>query len=134
VNRFLLSLLAGVVASAAVIVLTPVPGPTAGLRGGWATAGQDVAGIGTGCDRGGLGTALRTAFAPGVGYTVVAVDVTGIDAGCAGHEVSVALTDNLGSVVSASQPTPVPPGGGTVTVPLPPAAVALAARVHTLIN
>lgn len=134
VNRFLISLAAGIAAGTAVVALASLPGSTAGLGGGWAAAGQETVGGGSGCDHGGLGTAMRTSFAPTVGYTVVAVDVSGVDARCAGHQVSVALTDQSGAVSSVSEPVAVPPGGGTVTVALPPVAVAVAARVHTLVN
>jgi hypothetical protein len=130
----MVSLAAGVAASAAVVALSFLPGRTAGLGGAWAAAGQETLGGGSGCDHDGLATALRTAFAPTVGYTVVAVDVSGLDARCAGHLVSVALTDQSGAVASVSQPVAVPPGGGSVTVPVPPAAVTMAARVHTLVN
>jgi len=134
VNRFLVSLAAGVAASATVVALTSLPGRTAGLGGVWGAAGQETIGGSSSCDHDGLDTAIRTAFTPTVGYTVVAVDVSGIDPRCAGHRVSVALTDDLGAVASLSQPTLVPMGGGTVTVALPPAAVERAARVHTLLD
>jgi hypothetical protein len=133
-HRFMISLVAGVAASAAVVALTSVPGQTAGFSGVSGGARQEIIGSGSGCDHDGLVTATRTAFTPTIGYTIVAVDVSGVDPRCAGHQVSVGLTDQFGAVVAVSRPTPVPPGGGTVTVALPPVAVVTAAKVHTLLD
>jgi hypothetical protein len=86
------------------------------------------------CDHDGVGTAAQSAFEPAVGYVVVAIEVSGLDARCAGHHVTVALTDESGGVSSQSLPVRVPAGGGSVTVPVPPVQVAALARVHTLVD
>jgi hypothetical protein len=133
VQRILRPILAGGAAAAVVVLaLTGLSDPGNGMDLGGMVAGQQA--IGGGCDHDGLTTALRTAFEPLVGYTVVAVDVGGIDPRCGGLHVSVALTDQSGAVSSQSVPALVPPGGGSVTVPVPPVAVATAARVHTLVG
>jgi hypothetical protein len=128
------ALAAGAAATGAVLALTPLSEPSARVGAVWAAAGNDRLGAGSGCDHDGLGTVLRTAFAPAVGYTVVAVEVNGVNSGCAGHHVSVTLSGGSGPVGVPSQPVSVPPGGGTVTVPLVPVAVAEAARVDVLVD
>jgi len=120
------------VAAAAIILAVPF-GPPAGAGAGWAGTGEATA-VGRGCDHDGLSTALATIFEPAIGYTVVAVKVSGIDPGCAGHHVSVALTDGSGAVSSQGGPVVVPAGGGAVQVPVGPLAVATAAKVHTLLD
>jgi hypothetical protein len=118
-------------AAAAVTVLAAPSGPKAGNA--WAAAG-DPTSVTQVCDDDGVGTAAQPAFEPAVGYVVVAVEVSGLDARCAGRHVTVALTDRSGAVSSQSEPVGIPPGGGSVTVPVPPLEVAALARVHTLVN
>jgi hypothetical protein len=97
--------------------------------GGAATAG-DGASVAT-CLRRGVRAALRTGFDPALGYVVTAVAVDGISTRCAGHRLSVALTDATGAVAAQAGPLVVPAGGGTFTVPVPPMAVETVAKVHT---
>lgn len=131
-NRLTAAIVAGTAASA-IVGLATLFRPAA-VAGSLSRATRHEAVVGAGCDHDGVETAVRTAFEPAVGYTVVAVDVAGIDSACAGRHVSVAVTDRLGAISSESEPALVPPGGGTVTVPVPPVAVATAARVHTLLD
>jgi len=131
VKQFLAATAAGVAATA--IVLAVPFGPTAGIGAGWAATGE-VTAVGRGCDHDGLGTALEPVFDPAVGYTVVAVEVSGIDPQCAGHHLSVALTDGSGAVSTQGGPVVVPARGGAVQVPVQPLAVATAAKVHTLLD
>jgi hypothetical protein len=88
----------------------------------------------SGCDHDGVDTTLRTSFDAAVGYTVTAVAVDGIDARCAGHHLSVALTDAAGRVAAQGAPLPVPVGGGSMTVPVPTMPVEAVGRVHTLLD
>jgi hypothetical protein len=90
----------------------------------------------TTCHRQGVRAALRTGFDPALGYvvTAVAVDVDGIGTGCAGHRLSVALTDATGTVAVQAGPLAMPASGGTFTVPVPPVAVETVAKVHTLLE
>jgi hypothetical protein len=120
-------------AAAALVAVAWVPDPGAGIDAVWAATGQEAFSA-TGCDNDGLGTALQPVFQAATGYTVVAVEVSGIHARCAGQHVSVALTDQSGAVSSQGGPALVPAGGGTVTVTVRPVAVSAAARVHALIN
>ena len=129
VRRFLVSMAAGVAAAAAAVLA--LPAPTAVLGAMWSPG--SAAGLAA-CDHDGLGTALRPAFEPAVGYTVVAVEVSGIDSHCAGRHVTVALTDQSGAVAAQSAPAVVPPGGGSVALGVPPVAVAVAVKVHTLLQ
>jgi hypothetical protein len=132
VKRFLVALGAGLAAAAVAVVASPL-GQPAGLGAAWAAAGAEST-LGGTCDHDGLATALQHSFVPTVGYMVAAVEVSGIDARCAGHHVSVALTDEFGAVSSESAEVLVPSGGGSVTVPVPPVRVTALARVHTLID
>jgi hypothetical protein len=86
------------------------------------------------CDPDGLRTAFSTAFDPGLGYVVTAVSVTGIDAACAGHRLSVALTDAQGAVAAQGGPVAVPVGGVSFSVPTGPVPVGVIARVDTLLE
>jgi hypothetical protein len=131
VKQFFVAM-AGGVAAAAIVLALPF-GPPVGAGAGWAGTGEAMA-AGPGCDHDGLGTALAPVFEPAVGYTVVAVTVSGIDPACGGHHVSVALTDGSGAVSSQGGPVVVPAGGGAVQVPVGPVAVASAAKVHTLLD
>jgi hypothetical protein len=131
VKRFLAAMAAGV-AAAAVVLAVPF-GPTVGIGAGWAATGGEATAAGE-CDHDGLGTTLAPVFEPATGYTVVGVEVSGIDPHCAGHHVSVALTDGSGAVSSEGGPVVVPAGGGAVPVPVRPLAVATAVKVHTLLD
>ena len=99
----------------------------------WAGSGQDGT-LGSGCDRDGVGTALRTAFSPSAGYVVNAVVVDGIDPRCAGHRLSVAVTGPAGAVSTQGGPVIVAPGGGQALLGVPPVAAEAAARIHTLLD
>lgn len=125
---------AAAVAAAAVAVLAvPQRGPMAEFRAAWGAVGQEAL-EGQGCDRDGVLTALQPVFEPSTGYAVVAVEVSGIDPGCAGHHISVALTDGSAAVAAQSEQAIVPPGGGPVTLPVPLVAVEKVAKVHTLLD
>jgi hypothetical protein len=119
---------------AAGVIVSAIPfGPPGGTGAGWTgTAAATVPG--RGCDHDGLDTALVPVFEPAVGYSVVAVKISGIDSTCGGHHVSVALTDGSGAVSSQGGPVVVPDGGGALQVPVGPLAVASAVKVHTLLD
>lgn len=129
-KRFLLAGAAGV-AAAAIAVLASPPGPTA--RSAWAAAGDPTT-LAQACDDDGVGTSPRPTFQPALGYVVAAVEVTGLDVGCAGRHVTVALTDGVGALSSQSAPVVIPPGGGSLTVSVPPVPVAALAKVHLLVD
>ena len=124
---------AGAAAALAVMVLGPGALPPGGPGAVGAATGRDAA-LGTGCDRDGVRTSLRTAFSPSVGYVVNAVVVDGIDPGCAGHRLSVAVTGPSGAVSAQGGPVVVAPGGGEAAVAVPPVPAEAAARIHTLLD
>jgi hypothetical protein len=132
VKRFTVAVLSGSVAIAAGLVSSAALGLPAADHVAGSTAGEGVSA--SGCDRDGVGTTLRTAFDAGIGYTVTAVVVDGIDGRCAGHQLSVALTDAAGRMAAQGGPLPVPAGGGPVAVPVPTIPVESVARVHTLLD
>jgi hypothetical protein len=132
-TQFVTALAAGVAAAAAVMVLAIPSGTTGGAGAAWAATGETTMG-GQGCDHDGLTTKLVPVFEPAAGYVVVAVEVSGIDPRCGGHQMSVALTDGSGTVSSQGGPMVVPFGGGAVQVPVAPLAVASAVKVHTLLD
>jgi hypothetical protein len=102
--------------------------------------GMGAASVGSGrtsgasCDLDGLRTGFGTAFDAGVGYVITAAWVAGIDAACAGHHLSVILTDTGGAVVGHGPSVLIPAGGGSVTIPLKPMVAATVSRLDTLMG
>lgn len=133
-KRAALATLASGAAAAIALAVSSVAGwPSVGLGDAWA-ATSPGAGRVSGCDHDGVAGAVRTAFQPGVGYSVVGVTVSGIDPACAGHWLSVTLADEAADPAAEVGPTLIPPGGGSVTVVVQPVAVEAAEKVYTLIN
>lgn len=54
------------------------------------------------CDTDGVVATYDVAYAAGTGYTVSGVEVTGIDAACAGQTVGVTLTDTAGASLGSA--------------------------------
>jgi hypothetical protein len=129
VKRFMVAVSAGSVAMATGLLSSAALGLPAGGVGA-AAGGEGV----SGCDRDGVGTTLRTAFEGGIGYTVTAVVVDGIDGRCAGRRLRVVITDAAGRMVAQGGPLPVSAGEGRLTVPVPTMPVESVGRVHTLLD
>ncbi|MGH9042561.1 MAG: hypothetical protein ACRDZ3_20295 [Acidimicrobiia bacterium] len=123
-KRCLLAWLVGTAVSAAVTLLAPaVPGAPAELMAGSVVTPA--------CDGDGVNTAFTTGFAPGTGYAVTGVVVSGIDSGCRGQDLQVVLTDGADRQLGDGG---LPVTGESVTVPIVPAvAVESIGRVHTVI-
>jgi hypothetical protein len=68
------------------------------------------------------------------GYKVSGVTVTGIDAGCVGKTVSVALTGAAGAIVGAQLSGTAPAGGTLALTPASTTSAALVAGVSVAIN
>jgi hypothetical protein len=68
------------------------------------------------------------------GYKVSGVTVTGIDAGCVGKTVSVALTGAAGAIVGAQLSGTVPAGGTLALTPASTTSAALITGVSVAIN
>jgi hypothetical protein len=68
------------------------------------------------------------------GYKVSGVTVTGIDAGCVGKTVSVALTGAAGAIVGAQLSGTAPAGGTLALTPASTTSAALVTGVSVAIN